>query len=238
MTREKREQLRQLYEEKREWGKRLDPQVVQRNVEATDWESRLAIVSVAYAKDQVSRTGVNWINPQGQLGQAARSLEQILQCVGYSVRPPITIRLNGRNIEPRKPEFKTVYTTDIVPCCPPSGAKPSPQLVQEALKQQFLERELHIIRPQVILLLGGVSYKAFYERILKKSPTGKISDIFAKLSPSTKLDRWIERIVVPFLHPSGQNSAFTSWFSRFRSRLSEAPQVQSLAVALNIRMNK
>ena len=39
-------------------------------------------------------------------------------------------------------------------------------MVTDALKQRFLARELEILQPRVILLLGKESYTAFYTHLL------------------------------------------------------------------------
>src|SRR3954468_150458 len=65
----------------------------------------------------------------------------------------------------------------------------------------FLIREFEILQPKVVLLLGQHSYTAFNTYLLQE-PTGKISEEFSRLSPSTHLSIYQGAAIIPLLHPS------------------------------------
>ncbi len=207
---------------------------MKRKVEAVDPDSRLFIVGEAHAEDQVRLTGINWFNAQGELGAAGRYLDAILRCLGYTVHPPISVRLSRVVVWPKESALTTVYTTDVFPCHP-SGGELTQTMVADALKQRFLAREFEILQPKVVLLLGSHSYNAFYRYLLRKTTVGKISEVFADLSPSTELAEYNGALVVPFLHPSPQSGIFSQWFKITKSTLCEQPQVRAIEAALNRR---
>ena len=226
--------LEALYEEMRDWAcARYDADVVQRSVEALDSDSQLFVLSEAYARTQVRLTGVNWFDERGQLGPAGRYLDQILRCVGYTVYPPSELSLRLGRIPARQPNLRTVYTADIFPALPPGGGAPSPGMIADAIYHRFLIRQLEILRPKVLLLLGRHSYATFHARLLGVPTKTKISHTFRSLSPTTALTKYEGALVVPFLHPSPQSGTFSQWFSRSRRTLCEQPQVRALSEALH-----
>lgn len=223
-----------LYEEMRDWAcARYDAEVVQRSVQALDPDSQLFILSEAYARTQVRLTGVNWFDERGKMGQSGKYLDQILRCVGYTVYPPSELELRQGKIRVREPDLRTVYTADIFPAFPPGGGAPSPAMIADALYHRFLVRQLEIVRPKVLLLLGRHSYATFHTYLLGEPTKTKISDAFLSLSPATALTEYEGARVVPFLHPSPQSGTFSRWFSRSRRALCEQPQIRALSEALS-----
>jgi hypothetical protein len=71
---EKRHALDALLDDMHAWARERDPEVVRRRSDAIDVDSRLLIVGEAYAKDQVRKTGVNWIRRDGSIGPAGTNL--------------------------------------------------------------------------------------------------------------------------------------------------------------------
>lgn len=227
-------QLTDLYQQMWQWGKsRYDPELVRHRVETVDLQSRLFIVGEAHAKAQVRLTGINWFNQEGMMGTSGSTLDLILRCVGYTIRPQTKIQVGETWIGPREPHQRSAYTTEIFPSYPPSGGAPSPQQVNDALQQRFLVREIGILRPKVILLLGDKSYQAFYKYILEKETPGKISDVFEQLSPSSHLEKYDGATIIPFLHPSGASSTFTAWFKSAKDALCAQPQIKVIRDTLS-----
>ena len=211
---------------------KYDSKVARCEVGAVDPDSRLFIVSEAYARDQVRLTGINWFDERGSLGPSGKNLDKVLRCLRYTVYPPSPIHLPRGSVQSKDRELTSVYTTDIFPCHPPSGGAPTPAMVTDALEQRFLVREFEILRPKVILLLGRHSYEAFYTHLLQKFTLETISKEFKRLSPSTELAEYSGASVVPFLHPSPQSGTFSKWFKASRPTLCEQPQLQAIAAAL------
>ena len=224
--------LAQLYDEIWDWAHtNYDRHLVKRNIGAVDPTSRLFIVGEAHAEDQVRLTGINWFDAWGTPGRSGENLDAILRCLRYTIYPPKPVRLSRGQVQPKDGEFTTVYTTDIFPCYP-RGGTPTRTMITDALKQRFLARELEILQPRVILLLGKESYTAFHTQFLGAAPRANITTRFRDLSPTTELAEYNGAPVVPFLHPSPGNGHFSSWFSRSRLTLCEQPQLQAIAAAL------
>ena len=216
-----------------EWANtKYDRHLVKRKVEAVDPDSRLFIVGEAYARSQVRLTGINWFDERGTLGPSGKNLDVILRCLRYTVHPPRSVRLPRGSVQPKDGALTTVYTTDVLPCHPPSGGAPNPAMISGALERGFLAREFEILKPKVVLLLGKHSYESFHTHILQTATVGSISMAFSSLSPSTELAEYNGALVMPFLHPSPQSGTFSKWFKERRSMLCEQPQVRALSAAL------
>ncbi len=225
--------LADLYEDIWKWGRsQYDDDVVKRKVDAIDPNSRLFIAGEAYAKTQVRLTGINWFDQKGELGPAGRNLQLILGCLGYTVRPPAPVRIQDSWVESRENGLSTAYTTDIFPCHPPSGGAPSGREVADALEQGFLLRELEILRPKVILLLGDKGYRAFYKNVLQREARENISDVFRELSHRSRFELYRGATVIPFFHPSPRNGHFSPWLKKVGASLCETPQVKAIENAL------
>jgi len=227
--------LAELYDEIWDWAHtKYDRHLVKRKVEAIDPSSRLFIIGEAHAEGQVRLTGINWFDAWGTLGRSGENLDAILRYLRYTVYPPRPVHLQRGQTPPKYSELTTVYTTDVFPCYPPGGGAPTPTMVTDALKQRFLTRELEILQPRVILLLGKEGYTAFHTHLLGVPPRVNITTRFRALSPSTELYEYQGALVVPFLHPSPRSGAFLQWLKESRPTLYEQPQVQALKAALEL----
>ncbi len=126
----------------------------------------------------------------------------------------------------------TAYTTDIFPCFPEGGRPPRPHELDDALTRRFLLREIELLRPKVVLLLGDKSYGAFFRHLLNRFLPEKLTDFFRELSPDTQLPHYSGAVVIPFLHPSGANPNFSGWVKEAGRLLCDQPQVRVIAQAL------
>ncbi|MBI2023675.1 uracil-DNA glycosylase [Candidatus Giovannonibacteria bacterium] len=95
-------------------------------------------------------------------------------------------------------ERKDVYITNVVKDRPPMNRDPLPEEI--ALYAPFLDRQIEIIRPQVIALLGRHSMKYIMERFGLGSVILSISRIhgrvFEAASPYGKIK------IIPLYHPA------------------------------------
>jgi len=225
--------LADLYEDIWEWGRtKYDAAVVKKRVDAVDPNSRLFLVGEVYAKRQVRLTGINWFDQKGDLGPSGRNLQLVLGCLGYTVRPPATVRIQDSWVEQREEGLSTACTTDIFPCYPPTGGAPSVREIADALKQEFLLRELKILRPKVILLLGDKGFRAFYKNVLQRKAKESISDVFGGLGSRSRSEVYEGATVIPFFHPSPANGHFIPWLNNVGESLCETPQVKAIESAL------
>ena len=80
-----------------------------------------------------------------------------------------------------------VFITNVVKCRPPDNRDPQPDEV--AACRPYLERQMELLNPKVIVTLGRHSLLRFY-------PEGKISKDHGKIL------RWNDRILFPLYHPA------------------------------------
>lgn len=109
-------------------------------------------------------------NEQGRpfVGAAGKFLEELLTKIGMS--------------------REEVFITNVVKCRPPGNRDPKPEEVEICTKQ-FLERQIQLINPKVILTLGRYSMGLFIPHV-------KISDVHGQAM------RIKGRMVVPMFHPA------------------------------------
>ena len=80
-----------------------------------------------------------------------------------------------------------VFITNVVKCRPPSNRDPLPD--ELAACDDYLERQIHIINPKIIVTLGRYSMAKFL-------PNAKISVVHGK-------PKWVNgRLIVPMYHPA------------------------------------
>lgn len=108
-----------------------------------------------------------------------------------------------------------VYITNVVKCRPPGNRDPMPEELSAC--NDYLEKQIQVINPLVIVTLGRYSMARFI-------PNVRISDVHGK-------QRWIkDRLVVPMYHPAAAlhqpslKTAVERDFSHLAECLQEARQ--------------
>ena len=190
-----------------------------RNHEAIDKNMDVFIVSQALAEGQLRKSGVNFFTEEGCLGSTGRNLEKFLNQFNRTVFPPRSVPLaSGAVVQKAASPLLSVYNTELTQCYPgkkvqggdrvPNGAE-----IDNCLKQGFLKREVSLVKPKLLLLMGDKSRKAFYKIFNRSQPCKE------------KLGEHIERIVttgrtptfkigneqvyaLPIQHASGANPRF------------------------------
>jgi DNA polymerase len=133
------------------------------------------------------RDGRPFVGPAGQL------LDQMLASIGL-----------------KRPD---VYITNMVKCRPPNNRDPLPGEI--AACKPYLDRQLELIRPKVLVTLGRYSLARFF-------PGQSISQVRGKPR------QWTSYVVYPMYHPAaalhnpGLRSTVESDFRRLPSVLEEA----------------
>ena len=104
-----------------------------------------------------------------------------------------------------------VFITNVVKCRPPENRDPFPDEV--AACRPYLERQMELLDPRVVVTLGRVSMLRFY-------PKGKISEDHGKIL------EWEGRILFPLYHPAAglRNPAIKRELQQDVLRLPEAIQ--------------
>ncbi len=113
--------------------------------------------------EEEDRQGVPFVGKSGQL------LDKILAAAGFS-------------------KEENVYITNIVKCRPPGNREPNPE--ERAACLPFLMRQIELIQPGIIVLLGSTALKALID------PEGRITKMRGKWIT------WNGIQVIPTYHPS------------------------------------
>ena len=111
-------------------------------------------------------------------GAAGRGLNELLASVGI----------------PRE----DVYITNVVKDRPPQNRDPNPEEI--ALYAPFLDRQIDIIQPRVIALLGRHSMKYIMEKFELEDQIGPISRLHGKVFEARASYGDIQ--IIPFFHPA------------------------------------
>jgi uracil-DNA glycosylase len=232
--------LRRLYAEISEWSQ--DRGAAPRVLKALNPLAELMVIGEAVGPETLRCSGVNYFRLDGSLGRTGRYLDDIIRPLGFTVYPSSKIKLaNGAVIESDKSKArKTVYCTDLCPEFPgycekgntvkKSIKRPTLQRVSDALKQGFLERELALVKPKVILLLGSSAYISFYTHFLGRSELSTLREAVENLP--THLATYKTSLVIPFLHPSPANPYFQKWFQEFREAPMESAFIRCVCAQL------
>lgn len=197
---------------------KMDRQKAIRNIFSVTSESKVFILSQALAENQLRLSGVNFFQISGKIGNTGRQLEIFLNLLNLSVYPPNEIKLsNGVVIPKRDSGFQSVYNTEITQCYPGKGLKkgdrlPDKEEINTCLGNKFLENEIKIIQPKLILLMGKISSSTFYKYILKKDFNNSLTQIQNtilkenKIPTTTILGSNIGYL--PIQHASGANPLY------------------------------
>lgn len=209
--------LKQVYRDMEKWAQ--DPSSVPRNMAAINPAAKLAIVAEAVGPKTLRLSGVPFFSPQAKLGQTGTNLERLLSPLGFTLHPSRDVRLpKGILKSAAEGRKKSVYCTDICPVFPGYAQprkgrrpirRPSSALIRSALEKRFLERELDIVKPTVILLLGTHAYRHFHRHFTGKEPP-KLSSLLRGIK-NCKFPIYRGAVVIPCFHPSPGNPTFTRW---------------------------
>ena len=91
-----------------------------------------------------------------------------------------------------------VYIANLLKCRPPENRDPQPEEIKTC--SPYLERQIEIIKPKVICLLGRYSMKFLMEKFRMEAQKEGISKIHGRLFESKNLFQGIA--VIPFYHPA------------------------------------
>lgn len=241
-ARKRLKELQGIYASIKTWSP--DRKQAERELTAINPSAFLAVVGEAVGPRTLRLSGVPYFDDRGQIGRAGKYLDDILKSVGYTVYPPQDIRVRHGTIH-RSPGLGryTAYYTDMCPTFPgyqrdSNGRmrirRPSSGLIRSAMERGFLEAELELIDPKVILLLGGQTYKYFYRYLLGKPKIPKLARV-VESQQVMEFPRYRSSLVFPFFHPSPASPRFLRWYGEFGPHLLSCPLLKSLAECLKKR---
>ena len=195
----------------------MDPDKALRRIESVQAGMDVFIVSQALAEHQLRVTGVNFFTQNGRPGQTGKMLERFLNQFGRTVFPKKSVYLGkGFTVEKAQSGCISVYNTDIAQCFPgkmKSGDRPpSDEEIKECVGKGFLTREIQLIRPKLLLLMGKKSRKAFYEHVINDpradTPTEHLKSILESGCIPTERLADMSLRVLPIPHPAVRDRSF------------------------------
>lgn len=192
-----------------------------RLVQAVNTESDVFIISQALAANQLRKSRVNFFQADGHLGNTGKSLEGFLNSFRRTVYPQQAVMIfSGGTIPKCKPGYITVYNTEIAQCYPGRNARgrgdraPADQELQRCVGKGFLAREIELIRPKLLLLMGRASRDAFFDYVLKAEYPKSLTEHIQNIVQNGKFPRFalggFSFHVLPIQHASGANPRFRS----------------------------
>lgn len=196
----------------------MDHEKVLRKIEMVNLQSDVFIISQALASDQLRRSGINFLDINGRAGDTGKNLEKFLNRFNRTIYPK---SLNS--------DFIPVYNSEITQCYPgketKGDRKPTKKEIISCVNQKFLLREIEIIRPKLLLLMGKSSRDGVYNYILREkypeSLSEHISNIIDEGIPERILQNGIKLYILPIQHASGANI-------NFHKMLENPPLIQSI----------
>jgi len=178
-----------------------DPLKVHREISKTDINSKVMIIAEAMAPEQVRLSGINYFFKDGTIGNTGKSLEKFLNKFGYTVYPD-------------KPNC--IYHTEIVHGFPGYEIKnekryirrPTKKEIQLSIDSGILQKEIDIVQPKLILLMGNTAYQSFYTYFLGIKPENNLTKEIGEISNTKKYRRYMDIPTIPIQHSSGANPRF------------------------------
>jgi len=198
---------------------KVDREKSLRLIQAVNPESDVFIISQALAANQLRKSGVNFFQTDGNLGSTGTSLEKFLNKFQRSAYPPQEVRLPSNVVIPKcNPKYVPIYNTEIAQCYP-GGKKvgtgdrsPESQELRRCINRGFLIREIEIIKPKLILLMGKASRDTFFDYVLKVRYPQSLTEHIQSIVKNGELPQFtlggFDFRVLPIQHASGANPRF------------------------------
>ncbi len=178
-----------------------DSEKVKRKIDTINLNSEVMIVAEAIAPSQVRLSGINYFHLDGKIGNTGRYLEKFLAKIGYTVYPK---------------KQNTIYHTEIVHSFPgykiSNGKKvikrPSKSEIIESIESGILRREIELVNPKLMILMGSTSYTSFYSHFLNRADIPNLTSKIAKIVKTNMYDDYSNIPIIPIQHASGANPRF------------------------------
>jgi uracil-DNA glycosylase family 4 len=128
----------------------FDNQRVKRKIIDRALNSEVFIIGESLGKTTQRLSGLPYISVNGQLSRTGQALNDFLIAFGYAIYPTSSKR--------------DVYSSDTIQCCL-GGRKPTFKEIENC--SVWLDQELEVIHPKVVILLGRIAAQSFLKRHLK-----------------------------------------------------------------------
>ncbi|MBI5024873.1 MAG: uracil-DNA glycosylase family protein [Candidatus Omnitrophica bacterium] len=161
-----------------------DPSKIMRKVQKDNLFTKVLVVGQALGGCTQRVSGLPYTLGSGLLSKTGEVLNSFLNTFGYAL-------VNSK-------DFKAIYSTDLIQCWPGRGRRGNNDRIPEnqeiAYCQTWLEEELNIIQPDVIIFLGSKSKKYMKSLIRKES---------IEWAKEYQINRWEKRIsLYAIYHPA------------------------------------
>jgi len=184
------DEVERLYAEIHAFASSEDSELVPRRVLPEALESEVVILGQALGRDTQRLSGLPYTLADGTLSRGGRVLDGFLSKFGYTISP------DGHR--------QYVYSTDLVCRYPGRKARgsgdelPGPEEIKESAP--WLEAELLLVRPRVVVLLGKAAGLTFLARYSGMRATS-LREVAGTPHPAVISDLEVTAFVVH--HPSG-----------------------------------
>lgn len=133
---------------------KYDRKKVHRKVVGRALESDVFILGQALGGRTQRLSGLPYISVKGQLSSTGKNLDNFLSFFGYTLNPSSSL--------------KYAYSSDMVQCYPGRMAKGDRKPTQKEMENcsEWLDIDLNIIKPIVVILLGKETAKQFLKKYL------------------------------------------------------------------------
>lgn len=186
--------LAELYGEIHQRYSPFDPELVERRIVRGMADSEVFLLGQALGRDTQRLSGLPYCLPPSdrpKLSRGGKELDRFLACFGYTIDP----LERGR---------KYAYHTDLAHYFPgrrQHGSGDLPPLSEEIQRsREWLERELAIVAPRAVVLLGREPAAVFLDRYAGVS-VKRLDDVLARPIECHVADQVVPAIAVH--HPSG-----------------------------------
>ena len=199
----------------------MDREKSLRLVDAVNPKSDVFIISQTLAENQLRKSGVNFFKADGSLGSTGTSLELFLNKFNRTVYPHQDVMISGNVTIPScNPKYNPVYNTEIAQCYPGKNEgkkgdrKPSGYEISNCISKGFLIKEITMIQPRLLLLMGKPSRDSFFDYFLKVRYPPSLSDHISDITQDGKIPEFtlgdLTLHALPIQHASGANPRFRS----------------------------
>ncbi len=180
-----------------------DKEKIPRDISKTNINSKVMVIAEAMAPEQVRLSGVNYFYKDGRIGSTGKSLEKFLSLFNHSVYPD---------------NSNCVYHTEIVHSFPgyttkgnkKSISRPMNKEIEESINSGILQKEIEIIKPKLILLMGRTAYTTFYNYFLNINSYRNLTKEIDYISSTKTFNRYNNIPIIPIQHSSGANPRFNN----------------------------
>ena len=197
----------------------MDLEKALRLTQAVNPKSDVFIISQSLAAKQLRRSGVNFFEVSGKLGNTGNRLERFLNKFNRTVYPYQEVIISNNVTIPKcRPDHLSVYNTEIAQCYPGKeeaghgDRTPEKEEIHNCIKQGFLIKEIEMIEPRLLLLMGKSSRDSFFKHILNAPYPDSLSTHISEIVQTGEIPQFYlgnrSVYIFPIQHASGANPQF------------------------------